>query len=228
MNKICAVIPARTGSKGLPGKNYKMLAGKPLIEYSIDAALNSSKIDKVIVSTNSLEVIDIANNRNIDVIKRPEELCKDDTPMLPVLKHVLKCIDPSECEFSHILLLQPTCPFRTSEHIDEALELIKNTQQTIVSVYKVDDAHPGRMYEIKNNLMTPIFPDLVSINRQDLPDVYHRNGAIYITPTFAISNGSLYSDEILPYVMSIQDSINIDNTMDWFLAETIISKDIAT
>lgn len=222
MSTILGIIPARAGSKGIPGKNYKPLSGKPLVQYSIDAALASSLIDKLIVTTDCELVKKIAEANGVEVIDRASDLSQDNTPMLPVLQSALELMDPLGTIYSHIVLLQPTCPVRTGKHIDDALASISNMTESIVSVYRVDDAHPGRMYNVSDGRMTPLFPELVSINRQDLPAVYHRNGAIYITPTDVLRAGNLYGKITVPFIMDQKESINIDSQLDWLFAELIL------
>ena len=133
--KILGVIPARGGSKGIPKKNIKLLNGKPLIAYTIEVAL-ASNLDKVVVSTDCEEIASISKEYGADVIMRSENLAQDNTPTLPVLKDTINKIDS---EYDAVMTLQPTSPFRTTKHIDEAIELFTSDKEadSLVSVVEV-------------------------------------------------------------------------------------------
>jgi len=225
--KVLAIIPARGGSKGIPNKNIKKLCGKPLIQYSIEAAQSSELITSLFVSTDSFEIESCSRKLGVEVIKRPEELSDDGAPMLPVIQHAVQELEKKKVSFDYTVILQPTCPIRSGKDIDSAiLELIRRNADSIVSVYKVDDHHPGRMYELVDGALKPLEPELVSVNRQDLPLVYHRNGSIYITKAEVLRKGSIYGMSTIPYIMDYQRSVNIDNMMDWYLAETMIENGV--
>src|SRR3989344_1132419 len=120
--KILAIIPARGGSKGIPGKNIKLLAGKPLIAHSIEAARNSRFINRVIVSTDDEHIANAARKYGAEIIMRPKELAEDKTPMDPVLQHAVEFLEKENYIPEAVMLLQPTSPLRTTEHINEAIE----------------------------------------------------------------------------------------------------------
>ncbi|MEH7367684.1 acylneuraminate cytidylyltransferase family protein, partial [Priestia megaterium] len=182
--RIVAVIPARGGSKGVPGKNIKLLNEKPLIAYSIEAAKGSSYIDRLIVSTDDSEIKDIAVKYGAEVpFLRPKELSEDTTPTLPVLQHVVNYLEKEGDTVDVVITLQPTSPFRTSNHIDEALEkLLQSPSESVVSLSEVD-YHPYWMKKVSNGTIhSYIESEKEYLRRQDLPKVYKMNGAIFITP----------------------------------------------
>lgn len=224
--RTLVVVPARAGSKGVPGKNVRHLGEKPLIEYSIDAALTANKLspNDVLVTSDCDAVEAICAVRNVNFRRRKAGLCADDTPMLPVLLDALEYAESEGEDYTHLLLLQPTCPFRTAAHIDEAIGLASaaSMRTTVVSVYQVNDTHPGRMYRLEGGQLTPLRPDLVAINRQELPPVFHRNGAIYLIPKLVLQENQIYGDVILPMVMTEEESLNIDSQRDWILAEALL------
>ena len=126
--------------------------------------------------------------------------------------------------FDYIIILQPTCPLRTASEIDQSLELlISSKSDSIVSVYQVDDEHPGRMYNIVNNNLKPLFPSLISLNRENCLPFYHRNGCIYAVKTQIVKSGSLFGNRVLPDIEK-ENSVNIDNEIDWKIAEILINE----
>lgn len=221
--RILGIIPARGGSKGVPRKNVRILGGKPLICHSIDAAKQSKRITHFLVSTDDPEITNIAKSWGAEVLPRPAELAQDTTPMPEVIHHVLR-----ECGagFDIILLLQPTCPQRTAEDIDAALVAFKDSQaQSVMSVYQVEDHHPARMYQLESGRLTPLFPEWIAARRQDLPAIYHRNGAIYACRVDHFKRtGYLWDERPVPYVMPRERSLNIDDPFDFEIAEFIYSR----
>lgn len=226
--KVLGIIPARGGSKGVPGKNIKLLHALPLIGYSIRAA-EGSQLTRTIVSSDSLEIIETARKLGGDVpFIRPTELAADDTPTMPVLLHALAMLSE---EYDAVMVLQPTSPLRQSWHIDEAIAMLEKdaSADSVISVVKVLDAHPARMKRMENGvLIDPTFVEAVEgMRRQDLPEYYLRNGAIYLTRTQVIRQSqSLKGMKCLGYTMSEQFSVNIDSHLDFLLAEAILANGI--
>ena len=221
--KFLAIIPARGGSKGVPNKNIKLLKGNPLITYTIESALNS-KIEKVIVSTDSENIAGVAIKYGVEVVRRPKKLSADNSPTLPVLQHVLKKVKK---KYDCVVTLQPTSPFRTNSHINDALELFKKSNtDSLVSVCAVP--HNYNPYSVmsldEEGLLQPFLNyDESKNSRQFKPTFYARNGAaIYITKTEIISKyNSIYGKNIKPYFMDEKSSFDIDSIWDWNLAELI-------
>ena len=218
---ILAIIPARGGSKRIPKKNIKKLGGKPLIKYTIDAATNSKKIDDVIVSTEDKEISDIVKRYGTRVIERPKVLATDWAKTIDV---VLDVLNQEECKI--VVLLQPTCPFRTGQDIDEAINLfLRNPQcDSVISMAEAGANHCWLMKIKGNKFLTPVFGHkYLSQRSQDLPKMYIPNGAIYITtPAVLRKYKSFYTKKVVPYLMPRERSIDIDDFDDWAIAENKI------
>ncbi|WP_046745278.1 acylneuraminate cytidylyltransferase family protein [Kordia zhangzhouensis] len=225
--KILAVIPARGGSKGVPGKNKKLLNGKPLIHYSIDAALQCKYISEVLVTTDDDEIIKISKSLGANVpFKRPEHLAEDTTPTLPVLQHAIAFLKEEGKEFDAICLLQPTSPFRPKGFLDKALKTFQEKQtDSLVSVLEVPHQYnPHWTFEANEKGILHIATGEKQIisRRQELPKAYHRDGSIYITKTNVIeSQNSLYGQSISYIVSDIAYYVNIDTLEDWQQAEKL-------
>ena len=219
--RVLGIIPARKGSKGLPGKNTKLLAGKPLIEYTINASLLANELSDLAISSDDQIVLSIGAQRKVRTIPRPSSLSGDSVPMIDVLLHALSIVEES---YDAVMVLQPTSPMRTSNDIDSSINLFKNSgARSLVSVYKVDDHHPARMYRLVNETLCPLDFDLEAANRQELPNIYHRNGAIYISKVDSmIKSHSILCNRPVPYIMPLERSVNIDNYLDFRVAEILI------
>lgn len=228
--KVLAIIPARGGSKGVKNKNIRLLGDKPLIYWSISAAKKSKYITELYVSTDNEDIKNISESYGANVLMRPSSLANDETPMAETLQFVCMELEKRGEFFDFVVLLQPTAPFRKSQHIDEAIEKFMSYQKTdsLISVYKVEDNHPSRMYRInKNECLIKIMDEPKSSLRQDLDDIYHRNGAIYICTTALIRNeGKLICKNPLSFVMMKKDSINIDDEQDLEIANFLMERNI--
>jgi len=225
-NKIIAIIPARGGSKRIPRKNIKLLCGKPLIYYTIREALKSKRISKTIVSTENEEVAKTSNEYGAEVIKRPIQLAKDETPTIDVIFHVLQVVKAENFEPGLVVLLQPTSPLRNAQDIDNAIELfLKNDCESVVSVCEAEHS-PYWSFEIENRYLKPIFGGkYLNMRRQDLPKVYTPNGAIYVsTPEILRKYKSFYCSKTISYIMPPERSVDIDNEIDFMLAELLMRK----
>jgi len=225
--KIIAIIPARGGSKGIPRKNVKLLAGKPMIAYTVEAALKSKYLDRVIVSTEDKEIAETSKKYGVEVIKRPKRLATDKAGLTDVISHVLDILRRENYIPKLIILLQPTSPLRNTDDINRATELfLKDKAEFLISVCPAE--HPPCWgFMIKNKYLKPIFePKYLEMTRQDLPKSYMPNGAIYIfAPEVLSKYKSFHSNKTLPYIMPPERSVDIDNEMDFMLAELIINKD---
>jgi N-acylneuraminate cytidylyltransferase len=224
---VLAIIPARGGSKGVLRKNIRSVGGRPLIAYAIDAARGSRRLARVVVTTEDLEIADISRQLGCEVILRPAYLAADDTPMVPVIQHAFLEADRSACSlFSHGILLQPTCPLRTAADVDAALGLLLDSRDSLDSVLSVDlvsDYHPARMYVFDGDLLAPYAPEPPGRLRQNLPDVYHRNGAIYAFTRATLESGTLIGRRTRPYAMPRERSLNIDDEWDLLLADLYLT-----
>lgn len=214
--KVLAIIPARGGSKGVKRKNVRLVGGKPLIQHSIDAALAATSVDRVVGTTEDAEIASVMESLGCPRLERPAALAGDKTPMVPVIVDAIEQLRASGEEFDIVVLLQPTAPMRTAQDIDGAVQaLAESGCQSLVSLYEVDDHHPARMYTIENGRMVPVMAEPPSGLRQDLPSVYHRNGAVYaFRPELVERTGKIVSDDALPFIMPLERSANIDNETD--------------
>jgi N-acylneuraminate cytidylyltransferase len=219
--KTLGIIPARGGSKGIPKKNIKPLNGKPLILYTIEAALKSN-LTKVVVSTDDEEIESISLQAGVGVIRRPEELAMDNTPTLPVLQHVLQSLSE---DYDAVMTLQPTSPLRTAKHINECIELLEMNSEadSLVSVVKVPHQFtPGSLMLKSNEWLSHYAVEDRATRRQDKPTLWARNGAaVYMTRTKFIADFIL-GNKIIGYEMNKIDSIDIDDMEDWEMAEALI------
>ena len=221
MAERIAVIPARAGSKGVPGKNKRLIAGRPLIAYTIDTALKTKALDRVIVTTDDAEIADLARAAGAEVVERPAEIAGDASPVIDAVLHALDAAgahDPAA-----VVLLQQTSPLRTSEDITQALTLFERTGTPVCSVVRVEDAHPARMYRIEGERLVPQVPELAAARRQDLPALYLRNGAIYIVGPEQLARREIICDPMVPYEMPADRSANVDAEIDLVVLEALLT-----
>ncbi len=222
-----AVIPARCGSKGLPGKNIMPLHGKPLIAWSIDAALSSRYISDTVVSSDCEEILSVARKYNALALKRPKELALDSSPSEPLITHAIESLEKEGRFYDFVVLLQPTSPLRDSKDIDNAIESMLNKRgNASISVYEPSHS-PFKAFVTKENgfLKGIVDDDKPFMRRQDLPSVYLTNGAIYIVSTeMFLKTQRLFTDKTVPYVMPIEKSIDIDTIDDFEVAEKALEK----
>lgn len=227
--KVLGLINARKGSKGIPKKNIKLLNKKPLINYSIEAALKSKLIDDLVVSTDCTDIAQISKESGASVpFLRPDYLALDDTLQIEVIKHAVNYLKKQNKVYEIIILLQPTCPLRNEQDIDNSIKLLINSNaDTVISVMKVTGQHPVTMY--KGNPKTKLEPLIKSnpkgVLRQKFNDVYWRNGSIYaFKEEVLFKNNSLYGEKIVGYEMPLERSANIDEPFDWDFTEFLVNR----
>lgn len=218
--RVLAIIPARGGSKGIPGKNKKLLLGQPLISYTIRAALKS-KLTEIVVSTDDDEIMKIAKSQKVKVVERPKSLGNDLTPTLPVLIHALSEVDQ---EYDAVMTLQPTSPLRTYKHINEAIDKFSDNPiaDSLVSVVRVPHNYScdSQMRLGANGLI--VYQDNLVLRRQDKETRFARNGAaIYLTRSNKI-NEYIFGGNILAYEMGKTHSFDIDDMEDWEVVEALM------
>ena len=214
--KIISIIPARGGSKGLPGKNIIDLNGKPLIAWTIEASLKSKYITRTIVSSDDMKILNISKEYGSEVIKRPDKLALDTTPSEPVIENVLQSIENIE-EYDYLILLQPTSPLRGEIEIDNAIELLIKKQATaLISTKQIDNKNlkaftnnqDGYLKGISNN-------EYPFMRRQDLPKVFMPNGAIYIVSIQEfVKSKKLFTNKTISFEMDEEKSFDIDTYKD--------------
>lgn len=221
--KILALIPARGGSKGIPRKNIRSLAGKPLIAWTIEAALRCPALSSVVVSTDDPEIAAISAQRGAEVpFMRPAELAQDDTPGMAVVLHALQKLP----EFDAVLLLQPTSPLRSSADIDAILAMAAEQQaKCIVSIAEPPHS-PYWMVSLNQDQRIKKIIDLPDVTRrQALPLAYAINGALYFARCdWLRDQQSFLTDDTLGYVMPPERSLDIDTPLDWKIAELLLSE----
>lgn len=217
-----AVIPARGGSKRLPRKNVLELKGKPLINWSIEAALNSKYIDKVIVSSDDQEILATAQNAGAEVLPRPAELAGDTSTIADTINYVLEHT-PS---YDYIVLLQPTSPLRNEHHIDNAIELLINRNADgIVSVCENEHSPLwSNTIPPDDSLNNFLRPEVINKQSQELETYYRLNGALYIfsLPRFIADQRIIFQDNIYAYKMDGKFSIDIDTELDFLFAGVLL------
>lgn len=224
--KILALIPARGGSKGIQKKNIKLLFGKPLIAWTIDQAKKSEYLNKIIVTTEDEEIGEISRSWGAEIIKRPKELAKDESPTIDAIFHALEVLKSENYNPDIIILLQPTSPLRTTKDIDNAMELFLNTNcESVVSVCELKHS-PYWCFEIEKGYLKSLFGDeYLRRRRQDLENVYMPNGAMYIsTPENLRKYKGFYCLRTIPYIMPPERGIDIDNEVDFMLAELLTKR----
>lgn len=227
---MIAIIPARGGSKGLPGKNIRMLDGKPLIQYTIEAALNAKHIDRVIVTTDDQKITEVAKESNAEVpFIRPKHLASDTASAIDVYIHAIENIGEPCKKNKKFMVLLPTAPLRKAAHIDKAYELFVSSQaDTVISVKEAET--PPNWYMTCNSegrIHNAGFASKISpvSNRQKYGKYYIPNGAIYILDYDLLKEKrTYYTDNTVPYIMSRLESIDIDSIEDFEYAEYLFSK----
>lgn len=227
--EVLAVITARGSSKRLPGKNLRELLGKPLIAYTIEAALKSKLLSRVILSSEDDKIIATAKKYGVEVpFARPAELAADETRSIDVMLHAVKYLEDKEGYIPGIVVvLQPTSPLRTAGDIDNAVQRhIESGADSVVSVVKDDHRHPLQAKKIEDDMLRDYCLDEEEgIRKQDLPPVYFRNGAFYSVKRDVLMNGhSLYGNVTRPYIMPLERSVDVDTEIDIELAELLLSQ----
>lgn len=230
MPRVLAVITARGGSKGLPGKNIKLLCGKPLIAWTIESAKNSFCIDELIVSTDSDEIAAISQTYGAKVpFIRPQSLATDTTNSVDVILHAIEYYEKQNNFFDYVILLEPTSPLRKKNDLCRALQILKinESAESIVGVCIAENHHPSFAMILKNEFILPyntcnqqIYHQ--SIRRQDLSKVFFLEGSLYISTVKALKiKQTFYHDRTLPFVVEKWQSFEIDDELDFKIIEKI-------
>ncbi|HQU71857.1 MAG TPA: acylneuraminate cytidylyltransferase family protein [Calditrichia bacterium] len=223
---VLAVIPARGGSKGIPGKNIKPIAGKPLIAWSIEAARESRYIDRLILSSDDPEIVRVAKEWGCEVpFLRPEELARDDTPGFATVLHALQTL-PENYDF--LILLQPTSPLRSTANLDGFIEkLVGEDAPAMLSVSQVKKPPywTFTMEPRKNLLRRFLAEGQIPSRRQDIPDLYEINGALYGGKTeWLLRQTSFLSEQTAGFIMDTENSVDIDGPLDFEICEFLLNK----
>jgi len=221
------IIPARGGSKGVPKKNIKLLNGKPLINYTIEAARKVFDDAIICITTDSQEIKDVVENTTGLKVPflRPDTLATDNAGTYEVLLHAIDFYEKQGYIADTLILLQPTSPFRTNKHIEEAMQLFSEKIDMVVSVKETKSNPYYILFEENQDGFLSKSKESNFTRRQDCPPVWEFNGALYIINVKSLKNGRLDSfQKITKYVMNEMDSVDIDTMFDWKLSELILNE----
>ncbi len=224
MGYVLALVPARGGSKGIPDKNIRPLAGRTLLEYAAEAASASAVVDRVVLSTDSERVAEAGRRAGLEVpFIRPSELAQDDTPMLPVIDHAVEFLAQRGWDAEMVVLLQPTSPLRTAAHIRTAVQELRDSgADSVVTVVELPrHVSPDYVMRIDDGRLVPFLPDGERITRrQDARPAFVRDGTVYAFWTRTLrETRSIYGQNCRPLVLPARESITIDTQNDWHDAE---------
>lgn len=226
--RVLGVITARGGSKGIPGKNIRLLAGKPLLAYTIEAA-QASTLARVILSTDAEGIASVGREYGVDVpFMRPAELARDETPTIPVLQHAVRQLAAAGDRYDAVMVLQPTNPFRLPADIDGAIGLLQDTSaDSVISFVDTGEKHPARMKTIDaaGRVCDPPFAEAFEgQRRQDLPKYYLREGSIYLCRMDVLmERNSLQGEDCRAWMIPEPRAVNIDTLFDFFVAEQLMT-----
>lgn len=224
---VLGLVPARGGSKGVPGKNVRPLAGRPLLDYTAAAARESGVVDRLVLSTDSDEIAQVGRTCGLEVpFLRPPSLAADDTPMLPVIRHAVDALAQCGWHAEILVLLQPTSPLRRAERVREAVELLRHTgADSVVTVVEVPrHLSPDYVMRIDGGHLVPFLADGARLTRrQDARVAYSRDGTVYACWRATIERfGSIYGERCHPLVIDAAESLSIDTLDDWATAERLL------
>jgi CMP-N-acetylneuraminic acid synthetase len=228
--KILGIIPARGGSKNIPRKNLKIVAGKPLIAYALEAALKSKLLDRAIVFTEDQEIARVAKNLGAEVpFKRPRKLAGDEVSIIPVIRHAVRYLDKHEKWKADIIAsIQPTSPLIETIDIDSAINrLIETGRDSVVSVCKIVHGHPYWAMKLEDDRLTPLNPDgYRHLQKQDLPVFYAPNGALYVRRREVLErwrgHDFALGNDIRAIIMDETESVNVNMPLDLAVAEMLL------
>ncbi|PJZ58142.1 cytidylyltransferase domain-containing protein [Leptospira barantonii] len=225
--KLLTVIPARGGSKRLPGKNIKILGDKPLIAWSIEVAKEIPEICDILVSTDDPEIAEVAKKCGASVPwLRPAELATDTSTSIDVVLHALHWYEKERQKVDGVILLQPTSPFRKKESVEKGIDLfLKNEGKKTVLGVSPADPHPMWCLKLENGILKPFQEGGgLHLRSQDLPPAYSVNGSFYLTPKdHLIEKKNFYTDDILPLISEMPaENVDIDTESDWIEAENFL------
>lgn len=228
--RILAVVPARLGSKGVPRKNIRSVGGKPLMAYVVEAALRSRHLSRVVVSTESPEIAQIAKDLGAEVpFLRPSHLANDEVSIIPVNQHAMSVLDQQGWHADVVVSLQVTSPLTEAADIDRAVEKLLETQcDSVVSMKLIQECHPFRAYKLSDDHVLP-FTEYTSeefLQRQDRPPAYKFNGAIYVRRRVLLEqwNGKDFGlgKDVRGTLMPPQRSVDVNEPLDLLLVETLL------
>jgi len=220
---LLALIPARGGSKGIPRKNLRPFCGKPLLQWSIDVALSSPSVDRLVVSTDDPEIAEVARAGGAEVpFLRPHELATDTTPGIAPVLHALQLLP----EVSELLLLQPTSPLRQVDDVEAIVSLHRQPGRDAVVSVVPSSKHPAWMFSLSSEqVLEPLVDHSDAACRQQLPPAYALNGALYLASrSFLERERSFLTPNTMGYLMPPERSVDIDSLLDWQWGEFLMQQ----
>jgi N-acylneuraminate cytidylyltransferase len=223
--RVFAVVPARGGSKSIPGKNVKLLGGKPLLAWPIDVAREVAEVDRIIVSTDDEQIADVARRFGAEVYNRPDHLATDQALVIDALKDLLRTLAAEGDMPEWLILLEPTCPLRTAEDVRACLELAATGNYDSVATFKEADLNPHRAWRIEEGVPEVFIPGAVPwLPRQKLPKAYQLNGAVYVFRAALVQkeSKSLLVGRLGAVLMPRQRSQDIDDHLDFMIVEALL------
>jgi CMP-N-acetylneuraminic acid synthetase len=227
--KVLGLVPARGGSQGIPRKNTRFLAGRPLLAYTADAAGKARRLSRVVLSTEDPEIAEIGQRCGLEVpFLRPAELARDESPMLPVVQHALRWLEERGDQFDAVCLLQPSSPLRRYEDIDACVTMLEDKNaDAVVTVLPIPlEYNPHWAYfECRDGCIHVSTGEFAPITRrQDLPPAYYREGSVYVTRRdVVLKQNSLFGRTLLGYKVDRSRSVNLDTPEDWNRAEALLA-----
>lgn len=226
-NHVVAIIPARGGSKSIPQKNIKPLAGKPLVAWSIDIAKETPEIDRIVVSTDDDKIASVAKAYGVEVKKRPAHLSTDESLVIDAIQHLVKELKKEGEGAKYMVLLEPTSPLRLVKDISDCLRLLWEQNLDSVATFKDADLNPHRAWRIINGKADIFIAEAVPwYPRQKLPKAYQLNGAVYAFRADRMEKAqmSLFFGHTGAIIMPKERSVDIDDEIDWELAELLMKR----
>ncbi len=227
--RVLGIIPARGGSKGIPRKNLRPLAGKPVLAYTVESARAARSLTRLLLSTDSREIAELGRRLGVEVpFLRPPELARDDTPMVPVLQHAVSYLEEAGESFDAVCVLQPTCPLRQPRVIDGCCRLMESSgADSVVTVLPVPHRyHPHWVFlQSSEQWLRPALGDPVITRRQDLPACFYRDGSVYLVRrSVLMSADSLFGERTRGYPADPEFSVNLDGPEDWEEAKRQVAR----
>lgn len=225
--RVIAIVPARGGSKSIPGKNIKPLYGKPLLAWSIDIAREISEIDRIIVSTDDSEIASVASTYGAEVYDRPARFASDEALVIDALKDLLSRLASEGDATEWVVLLEPTCPLRSADDVRKCLALVAQGHFDSVATFKDADLNPHRAWRLVDGVPEVFIPGAVPwLPRQKLPKAYQLNGAVYIfrAALLAEETKSLLVGRLGAVLMPRERSQDIDDHLDFMIVEAILKE----
>jgi CMP-N,N'-diacetyllegionaminic acid synthase len=223
--RVIAVIPARGGSKSVPGKNIRPLQGKPLLAWSISVAQEVSEIDRIIVSTDDAEIAAVARTHGAEVYARPPQLATDEALVIDALKNLLHTLQSEGETIEWVILLEPTCPLRIADDVQACLKLVVTNGYDSVATFKEADLNPHRAWRLNDGVPEVFIPGAIPwLPRQKLPKAYQLNGAVYVfrAGLLAQEAKSLLVGKLGAVLMPRERSQDIDDKIDFTIVEALL------